>query len=46
MLHNQCQKVVEGLDALHSWAEGTDGKAETVKDFERESDELRRILIE
>ena len=46
MLYNQCKKVVEGLDALHSWAEGTDGRAETVKDFEREADELRRILIE
>jgi uncharacterized protein len=46
MLHNQCNKILEGLDALHRWAEGRDVDALQVKQFEREADELRRILIE
>ncbi len=46
MLHNQCNKILEGLDALHGWAEGKDADAAKVKQFEREADELRRILIE
>ena len=47
MLHAQAEKVLEGLDALHAWAEGEDsGKRGRVKEVERESDELRRILIE
>ena len=46
MLHNQCKKVLEGLDALHSWAEGKDENQSRVKELEREADELRRILIE
>jgi len=47
MLHAQSQKVLEGLDALHAWAEGgVDAKRERVKDIEKEADELRRILIE
>ncbi len=47
MLHSQSEKVVEGLDALHSWAAGSDGVASTkVKEVEREADELRRIVIE
>ena len=47
MLHSQSQKVVEGLDALHSWAEKADhAQRERVREVEREADELRRILIE
>jgi len=47
MLHSQSEKVVEGLDALHSWAEKADERQrERVKEIEREADELRRILIE
>jgi predicted phosphate transport protein (TIGR00153 family) len=47
MLHAQAQKVLEGLDALHAWAqEGVDAKRERVKEIEKEADELRRILIE
>ena len=47
MLHAQAQKVLEGLDALHAWAEGgLDTHRERVKDVEREADELRRIVIE
>ena len=47
MLHSQAEKVVEGLDALHSWAEKADERErERVKEIEREADELRRILIE
>jgi predicted phosphate transport protein (TIGR00153 family) len=47
MLHNQSEKVLEGLDALHAWAEGENGaKRGKVKEVEREADELRRILIE
>jgi len=46
MLHAQAQKVLEGLDALHAWAEGgLDTHRERVKDVEREADELRRIVI-
>ena len=47
MLHAQAEKVQEGLDALHTWAES--GKTllrERVKPIGREADELRRILIE
>jgi uncharacterized protein len=47
MLHSQSEKVVEGLDALHAWAEKADERErEKVKEIEREADELRRILIE
>ena len=47
MLHSQSEKVVEGLDALHAWAEKADERQrERVKEIEREADELRRILIE
>lgn len=46
MLHEQCKKVLEGLDALHGWAEGKNVTQSRVKEFEREADELRRILIE
>jgi hypothetical protein len=47
MLHSQSEKVVGGLDALHSWAEKADERErERVKEIEREADELRRILIE
>jgi hypothetical protein len=47
MLYAQAQKVLEGLDALHAWAEGgLDTHRERVKDVEREADELRRIVIE
>jgi predicted phosphate transport protein (TIGR00153 family) len=47
MLYAQSEKVLEGLDALHAWAEGAnDGTRKKVKDIEREADELRRILIE
>jgi predicted phosphate transport protein (TIGR00153 family) len=47
MLHSQAEKVVGGLDALHSWAEKADEhERERVKEIEREADELRRILIE
>jgi predicted phosphate transport protein (TIGR00153 family) len=47
MLHSQSEKVVEGLDALHSWAEKADERQrKKVKEIEREADELRRILIE
>jgi len=47
MLHSQSEKVVEGLDALHSWAEKADERErERVKEIERGADELRRILIE
>ena len=47
MLHSQSEKVVEGLDALHSWAEKADERErERVKEIEPEADELRRILIE
>ena len=47
MLHAQSEKVLQGLDALHTWAEGADGgKRGKVKEIEREADELRRILIE
>jgi len=47
MLHSQAEKVVEGLDALHAWAEKADEhERERIKEIEREADELRRILIE
>jgi len=47
MLYAQSEKVLEGLDALHDWAEGENGvKRGKVKALEREADELRRILIE
>ncbi len=47
MLHAQAEKVLEGLDALYSWAEKADeGERERVKQIERGADELRRILIE
>jgi len=47
MLNAQSQKVLEGLDALYSWAGGgVDAQREKVKEVEREADELRRILIE
>jgi uncharacterized protein Yka (UPF0111/DUF47 family) len=47
MLHAQAEKVLEGLDALHAWAERLEGARSTkVKEVEREADELRRILIE
>jgi predicted phosphate transport protein (TIGR00153 family) len=47
MLHAQAEKVLEGLDALHGWAQELEGaKSSRVKEVERESDELRRILIE
>ena len=47
MLHAQSEKVLQGLDALHTWAEEADGgKRGKVKEIEREADELRRILIE
>jgi predicted phosphate transport protein (TIGR00153 family) len=47
MLHAQALKVLEGLDALYAWAAGgVDAQREKVKDFEREADELRRIVIE
>jgi len=47
MLYAQSEKVLEGLDALHAWAEGAnDGTRKKIKDIEREADELRRILIE
>jgi uncharacterized protein Yka (UPF0111/DUF47 family) len=47
MLHAQAQKVLEGLDALHAWAQGgVVAKRERVKEIEKEADELRRILIE
>jgi uncharacterized protein len=48
MLYAQSRKVLEGLDALHLWAEKQDecGTTRQVKEFEREADELRRVLIE
>jgi hypothetical protein len=47
MLHAQSEKVQEGLDALHTWAEGGQTpQRERVKQIEREADELRRIVIE
>jgi predicted phosphate transport protein (TIGR00153 family) len=47
MLRAQAEKVLEGLDALHRWAEKEDGgQRERVKQIEQEADELRRILIE
>jgi predicted phosphate transport protein (TIGR00153 family) len=47
MLRAQSEKVLEGLDALHAWAEkANDGQREKVKQTEQEADELRRILIE
>ena len=47
MLRSQAEKVLEGLDALHRWAEEKDpGQREKVKQVEQEADELRRILIE
>ena len=47
MLRSQAEKVLEGLDALHRWAEKEDGgQREKVKQVEQEADELRRILIE
>ena len=47
MLHAQAEKVQEGLDALHTWAEGGEtAQRERVKQIEREADELRRIVIE
>jgi len=47
MLQAQSEKVLEGLGALHSWAEKADhAQRERVKGVEREADELRRILIE
>jgi len=47
MLNCQSEKVLEGLDALQSWAAKLDGQMrEKVKALEREADELRRILIE
>jgi predicted phosphate transport protein (TIGR00153 family) len=47
MLHAQAEKVQEGLDALHLWAEGGQTpQREKVKELEREADELRRIVIE
>ena len=47
MLHAQAEKVQEGLDALHTWAEGGQIlQRERVKQVEREADELRRIVIE
>ena len=47
MLHAQAEKVQEGLDALHTWAEGGQTpQRERVKQIEREADELRRIVIE
>ena len=47
MLQSQSEKVLEGLGALHSWAEkADDAQRERVKEIEREADELRRILIE
>jgi len=47
MLHAQAQKVLEGLDALYSWAEGADeSQKDRVKGIERDADELRRVLIE
>jgi predicted phosphate transport protein (TIGR00153 family) len=47
MLHAQAEKVQEGLDALHFWAEGGQTpQREKVKELEREADELRRIVIE
>ncbi len=47
MLHAQSEKVLEGLDALHAWAQRLEGaKSSRVKEVEREADELRRILIE
>jgi predicted phosphate transport protein (TIGR00153 family) len=47
MLHAQSLKVLEGLDALYTWAAGgVDAQREKVKDIEKEADELRRIVIE
>jgi uncharacterized protein len=47
MLHAQSEKVLEGLDALYTWAEkANETQRVRVKEIEREADELRRILIE
>ncbi len=47
MLQAQSEKVLEGLGALHSWAEKADhAQRERVKEIEREADELRRVMIE
>ena len=47
ILAHQSAKTVEGLEALWNFAEnGTKENANTVRNIEREADELRRILIE
>ena len=47
LLTLQSAKTLEGLEALWNFAEsGTKEKANTVRNIEREADELRRILIE
>jgi predicted phosphate transport protein (TIGR00153 family) len=47
LLSRQSSKTVEGLEALFAFAEdGTREKANSVRNLEREADELRRILIE
>ena len=47
LLSRQSSKTVEGLEALFSFAEdGTRERANSVRNLEREADELRRILIE
>ena len=47
LLFRQSSKTVEGLEALFAFAEdGTREKANSVRNLEREADELRRILIE
>jgi len=47
ILSRQSLKTVEGLEALWNFAEnGTKENANSVRNIEREADELRRILIE
>src|SRR4030043_1348284 len=47
ILSRQSLKTVEGLEALWNFAEsGTKDNANSVRNVEREADELRRILVE
>ena len=47
ILSSQSAKTVEGLEALWNFAEnGTKENANSVRNIEREADELRRVLIQ
>jgi uncharacterized protein len=45
ILHRQAQAAIEGLDALHGWAEGDTGAATALGDAEARGDTARRDLL-